>query len=366
MPKCKNDPARSYKGDEPSPKGAGYCAHAEKVGAKRRGADGGVWVVAPDGTGRRRWVRLSSLSKAVTKATSKAVSKAKSGKAKSGKAPRDAPYTPEQERCMRTFVFYSQKMVPGQVSRSLFGHLEVDEVDGSKKIRLESGKLVDVPPPSSGFRRRPVPRQRLAEVYCKPRVDAKRLRAEAGAVTYEEWLRAAYRRRDLWFTLADVRAVLANAPGKPTFTVVSFHRNAGDHSAYGAVNPRGKAVDAARFFRLLFCRVTLLSPTGPQVRLQFFKNSRGDGGGSVPFETTLEVEYKPGHWYPLSDDGYLPRAYDPRGVLGSLLKSKTHWSDMDPATRVGWRGGFMRPEALSPSPSQQPAAGGLPRRVYFD
>ena len=32
MPKCKNDPTKSYKGDEPSPKGLGYCAHAEKVG----------------------------------------------------------------------------------------------------------------------------------------------------------------------------------------------------------------------------------------------------------------------------------------------------------------------------------------------
>ena len=31
MPKCKNDPNRNYKGDEPSPKGLGFCAHAEKL-----------------------------------------------------------------------------------------------------------------------------------------------------------------------------------------------------------------------------------------------------------------------------------------------------------------------------------------------
>ena len=35
MPKCKNDPIRSYIGNEPSPKGLGYCAHAEKLNKKR-------------------------------------------------------------------------------------------------------------------------------------------------------------------------------------------------------------------------------------------------------------------------------------------------------------------------------------------
>ena len=32
MPKCINDKKKSYKGDEPSPKGLGYCASAENVG----------------------------------------------------------------------------------------------------------------------------------------------------------------------------------------------------------------------------------------------------------------------------------------------------------------------------------------------
>ena len=31
MPKCKNNPSRSYNGTEPSPKGLGYCAYIEKV-----------------------------------------------------------------------------------------------------------------------------------------------------------------------------------------------------------------------------------------------------------------------------------------------------------------------------------------------
>ena len=32
MPTCKNNPSRSYKGTEPSPKGLGYCASGEKIG----------------------------------------------------------------------------------------------------------------------------------------------------------------------------------------------------------------------------------------------------------------------------------------------------------------------------------------------
>ncbi len=43
--KCLNDPKKYYKGDEPSPKGRGYCASAEKIGTKKKGGDGKMWVV---------------------------------------------------------------------------------------------------------------------------------------------------------------------------------------------------------------------------------------------------------------------------------------------------------------------------------
>ena len=45
MPKCKNDPKRTYKGTEPSPKGLGYCAHSEKVGEIKKGRDNNLWIV---------------------------------------------------------------------------------------------------------------------------------------------------------------------------------------------------------------------------------------------------------------------------------------------------------------------------------
>ena len=45
MPKCKNNSKRSYKGNEPSPKGLGYCAHTMKEGSKKIGKDGNKWIV---------------------------------------------------------------------------------------------------------------------------------------------------------------------------------------------------------------------------------------------------------------------------------------------------------------------------------
>jgi hypothetical protein len=45
MPKCINDPKKKYKGDEPSPKGLGYCAHAEILGKVRKGLDDNEWIV---------------------------------------------------------------------------------------------------------------------------------------------------------------------------------------------------------------------------------------------------------------------------------------------------------------------------------
>ena len=48
MPKCKNDPTRSYKGTEPSPKGLGYCAHGMKEGDKKKGKDGNVLFIEKD------------------------------------------------------------------------------------------------------------------------------------------------------------------------------------------------------------------------------------------------------------------------------------------------------------------------------
>lgn len=57
MPACKNDKTRSYKGNEPSPKGLGYCAHAMSVGTEKKGSDGNIWVVKKTNSGQKRWVK---------------------------------------------------------------------------------------------------------------------------------------------------------------------------------------------------------------------------------------------------------------------------------------------------------------------
>ena len=46
MPRCKNDKTRRYDGNEASPTGLGWCAHAEKLGKRRKGKDGRLWIIA--------------------------------------------------------------------------------------------------------------------------------------------------------------------------------------------------------------------------------------------------------------------------------------------------------------------------------
>ena len=57
MPKCINDPKKSYKGDEPSPKGLGYCAHTENIGTIKSGLDGNKWIISSTTKGVKRWVK---------------------------------------------------------------------------------------------------------------------------------------------------------------------------------------------------------------------------------------------------------------------------------------------------------------------
>ena len=63
MPKCKNDESKSYKGDEPSPKGLGYCARGEKEGSRKKGKDGNMWEVKKVSSGSKRWIKIIKESK---------------------------------------------------------------------------------------------------------------------------------------------------------------------------------------------------------------------------------------------------------------------------------------------------------------
>lgn len=52
---CINNPKKTYTGDEPSPKGLGYCASGEKEETEMKGKDGNMWIKK-----NGRWVKKIS------------------------------------------------------------------------------------------------------------------------------------------------------------------------------------------------------------------------------------------------------------------------------------------------------------------
>ena len=52
---CKNNPKKTYTGEEPSPKGLGYCAGSEKEGTKMKGTDGNIWIKK-----NGRWIKFKN------------------------------------------------------------------------------------------------------------------------------------------------------------------------------------------------------------------------------------------------------------------------------------------------------------------
>ena len=59
-----------------------------------------------------------------------------------------------------------------------------------------------------------------------------------------------------------------------------------------------------------------------------------------PQTVCLEVEYRPGYWYPLDRDGYLP-ARD-KQTNAKLLGRRVHYKSLPASTLVGWRGPVIR------------------------
>ena len=59
MPKCKNNPQRTYIGNEPSPKGLGYCASGEKIGTIKKGRNNEKWITKKMPNGSKRWVKFN-------------------------------------------------------------------------------------------------------------------------------------------------------------------------------------------------------------------------------------------------------------------------------------------------------------------
>lgn len=62
MPNCKNDSKKTYIGNEPSPKGLGYCAHAELENKIMKGKDGNNWIKS---NGRWKKIKEYKLDKII-------------------------------------------------------------------------------------------------------------------------------------------------------------------------------------------------------------------------------------------------------------------------------------------------------------
>ena len=56
MPKCKNDPTRWFKGNEPSPTGLGYSSRVEEINSTKQGKDGNMWIVSINKNNIKRWI----------------------------------------------------------------------------------------------------------------------------------------------------------------------------------------------------------------------------------------------------------------------------------------------------------------------
>ena len=105
--RCFNDATSTYKGSEPSPKGRGYCAHAEQVGKRMKGRDGRTWIVKQYAKGLKRWIPLRTTSK----------------RAKMSPSTRTKPSSPS---ACKHFVYLKRKQPKYRLQNELIGRL----VDG--------------------------------------------------------------------------------------------------------------------------------------------------------------------------------------------------------------------------------------------
>lgn len=139
--KCKNDPTRTYTGTEPSPKGLGWCAHAEETGNTRKGRDGALWTVAQDKNGTKTWKKKISKVKVPPKGTFKVPPKGKG----------ETPLTFDGERFSDntnlSFSIGGAPMLYPDFKPLTYSHWKAMFSKGGLTLRLKRGPLpaMDVP-----------------------------------------------------------------------------------------------------------------------------------------------------------------------------------------------------------------------------
>jgi hypothetical protein len=109
MPPCRKDSKRHYTGDEPSPKGYGFCAHNERIGTVKQGNHdpSKLYIVKPDKNGRKSWkvwsgadttsVRSTPRAKKSAAAKKRVATKKGSARGSSG-SPSKRGYAPGEQK----------------------------------------------------------------------------------------------------------------------------------------------------------------------------------------------------------------------------------------------------------------------------
>jgi hypothetical protein len=136
MPVCKNDKVKKYTGNEPSPKGSGYCAHAEKVNTKKKGKDGNTWIVKKISNGSKRWCKHKekSIELSCSNVVYYAVSKSKK----------------------KIIMTYSLRGIKSDKPGYIHKFIDFNEVEE---------KATKIP---KGYRKTTAPKWHVKEFYCDP------------------------------------------------------------------------------------------------------------------------------------------------------------------------------------------------------
>lgn len=149
MPVCKNDKLKHYKGNEPSPKGRGYCAHAEKIGTIKKGLDGNKWIITKTSTGSLRWTKLKTKSKSFKKPTSIMKTSAKKHPTKSNRTKNNCKKVVIYEKS-GFFTGYSRLIgLEGDVKGTIHKYISYNNFDpiateipsGYTKSKYKNGKF---------------------------------------------------------------------------------------------------------------------------------------------------------------------------------------------------------------------------------
>jgi hypothetical protein len=239
----------------------------------------------------------------------------------------------EQDKCINNFARYEKKTGKknGVIAEILQGQ-SFEKGDGKRYIIDEdNGKIIEIP---NDYKRKTIKNiEWVRDLFCKIPVNSVKLKSQ-GALEYEAWFKKSEAK---WLKISDIMKL---APGQK-IKVVSLHRNTGDRSMDSNINPRGSAIKPERFFRNMIVDYRHFKDMEGTL---YFKND--DNEKEWDFE--LEVEYKPGFWYPLKD-GYIP-SKDPQNILNFFLGRKVHWKDLDRNTHIGFRGPMILLENVKKLP----------------